>query len=229
MKIPRENTTRTRVKLLAAAVEIFAENGYPDTTIAAICRQAGTNVAAVNYHFGSKEALYREAWRYAFSQSIQAHPPDGGVAADAPPEERLQGQITALLRSISDENNRWFWFMQREFANPTGLLEEVMREAMMPLRLRTQSVVREFLGQQVAERDVRFCEIGIISQCINPMVVRSRLREKGDEQDVPPRIYDIEAYTRHVLIFSLAGIKAIRAAAEASRRSRKTKLPRKGQ
>ena len=61
MKIPREDTARTRGKLLAAAGEIFAEKGFRETTIAEICLKAGTNVAAVNYHFGSKEALYSEA------------------------------------------------------------------------------------------------------------------------------------------------------------------------
>jgi AcrR family transcriptional regulator len=228
MKIPREDTTRTRGKLLAAAGEIFAEKGFRDATIAEICLRAGTNVAAVNYHFGSKEALYSEAWRHAFAQSVQAHPPDGGVAADAPPEERLRGQVMALLHRIADENNREFCFMQREFSNPTGLLEEVMREEIRPLQQRTERMVRELLGPQVAEREVRFCEVGIISQCINPMVVRNRLKEGGDNQDGTRRIDDIEAYARHVVAFSLAGIRAIRAAAEAHREGRKAKSPGKG-
>ncbi len=155
MKIPREDTARTRGKLLAAAGEIFAEKGFRETTIAEICLKAGTNVAAVNYHFGSKEALYSEAWRHAFAQSMEAHPPDGGVAVDAPPEERLRGQVTALLHRITDENNREFRFMQREFTNPTGLLEEVMREEIRPLQQRTEKLVRELLGPQVAEREVQ--------------------------------------------------------------------------
>jgi AcrR family transcriptional regulator len=228
MKIPREDTTRTRGKLLAAAGEIFAEKGFRDATIAEICQRAGANIAAVNYHFGSKEVLYSEAWRHAFAQSMQAHPPDGGVAADAPPEERLRGQVMALLHRIADENNREFRFMQREFTNPTGLLEEVIREEIRPLQQRTERMVRELLGPQVAEREVRFCEVGIISQCINPMVVRNRLKEGGNNQDGPRRIDDIEAYARHVMTFSLAGIRAIRAAAEARREGRKAKSPGKG-
>jgi hypothetical protein len=159
---------------------------------------------------------------------MQAHPPDGGVAADAPPEERLRGQVMALLHRIADENNREFRFMQREFTNPTGLLEEVIREEIRPLQQRTERMVRELLGPQVAEREVRFCEVGIISQCINPMVVRNRLKEGGNNQDGPRRIDDIEAYSRHVMTFSLAGIRAIRAAAEARREGRKAKSPGKG-
>ena len=228
MKLYRKGTARTRGKLLTAAGEIFAEKGFRDTTIAEICTRAGTNVAAVNYHFGSKEELYGEAWRHIFAQSIQAHPPDGGVAADAPPEERLWGQVTALLHRFADKNNREFWFMQREFANPTGLLEEVMREELRPLQQRTERIVRELLGSEVSEEEVRFCEVGIISQCVNPMVIRTRIKEGGENQDGPRRIDDIEAYARHVVTFSLAGIAAIRAAAEERRGGRKAKSPGKG-
>ena len=228
MKIPREDTARTRGKLLAAAGEIFAEKGFRNATVAEICLKAGTNIAAVNYHFGSKEALYSEAWRHAFAQSMQAHPPDGGAAADAPPEERLRGHVTALLQRIADENNREFCFMQREFANPTGLLEEVMREEIRPLQERTERMVRELLGPRVAEREARFCEVGIISQCINPMVVRNRLKKGGENQDGLRKIDDIEAYARHVVAFSLAGIRAIRAAAEQGRGINKAETPENG-
>ncbi len=228
MKIPGEDMARTRGRLLAAAGEVFAEKGFRDATVAEICRRAGTNIAAVNYYFGSKENLYIEAWRHAFSESVQAHPPDGGVAADAPPEERLRGQVEALLERISDENNRGFRFMQREIINPTGLLEEVMREEIRPLQQRTERLVRELLGPQVSEADVLFCEVGIISQCINPMVVRNRLKEGKENQDGPRKIDDIEAYARHVVTFSLAGIAAVRAAAEARREGRRAKSSGKG-
>lgn len=214
MKIHRGDATRTRGKLLTAAVDIFAERGYRDATVAEICMRAGTNVAAVNYHFGNKETLYIEAWRHAFSESVQAHPVHGGVSADAPPEERLRGQITSLLERIADENNREFWFMQREIANPTGLLEEVMREEIRPLQQRTETLVRELLGPHVPDREVRFCEIGIISQCINPMVLRNRLNAKRGSGNGPPGIEDIKAYARHVVTFSLAGLRAIRTETE---------------
>ena len=47
-------------KLLTAACDIFMEKGFRGTTVAEICACAGTNIAAVNYYFGSKEALYQE-------------------------------------------------------------------------------------------------------------------------------------------------------------------------
>src|SRR3990172_6788460 len=125
MNIPRKSTSKTYNSLLSAAAEVFADKGYRDATIAEICERAMANIAAVNYHFGDKETLYREAWRYSFSESIKVHPPDGGVSGDARPEERLRGQIVALLPRVADRDNKEFLIVQMEFANPTGLLNEI--------------------------------------------------------------------------------------------------------
>src|SRR4030042_1476603 len=103
MKVQRKGAAKTPKSLLAAASEVFAEKGYRDATIAKICKRAGANIAAVNYHFGDKETLYKEAWRHSFSESLKAYAPDGGVSADAEPEQRLRGYIVAFLRRIADE------------------------------------------------------------------------------------------------------------------------------
>jgi len=50
-------TADTRQALIAAAAEAFAEQGFEAASLRAITRQAGANLAAVNYHFGSKEGL----------------------------------------------------------------------------------------------------------------------------------------------------------------------------
>jgi AcrR family transcriptional regulator len=214
MKIQRKGALETTKSLLAAASVVFAEKGYRDATIAEICRRAGANVAAVNYHFGDKETLYKEAWRHSFSESLKAHPPDGGISDGAPSEERLRGQVAALLRRIADENNNEFLFVQKELANPTGLLDEVMREEIQLLHEKVETLVRELLGPSASDMQVRFCVISIISQCINPMIAIKGRKEKREGKDGPPEIDDIEAYSQHVVKFSLAGIRSIRNEAE---------------
>ena len=219
MKVPREDAVRTRKNLLAAASEVFAEKGYRDATIAEICERAKANVAAVNYHFGDKETLYIEAWRHSFSHSLKAHPPEGGVSDDDQPEERLRGQVEALLRRIADNNNKEFLIVYRELANPTGLLEEVTRKDLRPLREKMETLVRELLGPRAPDMQVRFCAIGIVSQCITPMLMRRMGRKRQGGKDDPPGIDDIGSYAKHVVEFSLAGIRAIREQGE------KVKLP----
>ena len=49
----------TKEQLLNVAEQLIAERGYAGTTVRAIANQANANLAAVNYHFGSKEELFR--------------------------------------------------------------------------------------------------------------------------------------------------------------------------
>jgi AcrR family transcriptional regulator len=47
----------TRQRILDTAERLFAREGFPNTSLRSITADAGVNLAAVNYHFGSKEAL----------------------------------------------------------------------------------------------------------------------------------------------------------------------------
>jgi AcrR family transcriptional regulator len=54
-----DSTSATRDLLLDAAERLFARDGFDAASLRAITREAGTNLAAVHYHFGSKEGLAR--------------------------------------------------------------------------------------------------------------------------------------------------------------------------
>lgn len=54
----RERGEATRADLLAAARRLFARRGFDGTSVRAVTREAGANLGAVTYHFGSKRALY---------------------------------------------------------------------------------------------------------------------------------------------------------------------------
>lgn len=57
------HTEAANQKLLDAAEKLFAEKGFDGTSVRDITAEAKCNVAAVNYHFGSKEKLYTEVFR----------------------------------------------------------------------------------------------------------------------------------------------------------------------
>jgi TetR/AcrR family transcriptional regulator, regulator of cefoperazone and chloramphenicol sensitivity len=205
----RKRSSSTREKLLSAAADVFMEKGFRDATVSEICSRAGANISAVNYHFRSKEALYQQAWRHSYAELVSAHPLDGGISAGAPAEERLRGHMKALIRRISDEHNRDFYICQMEIANPTGLLEEIVKVELNPQREKTQSLVRELLGLGATEQQVVFCETCVISMCINPISMR-RVRQREGNADTPSVGYDLEAFADHVVKFSLAGIEEIK-------------------
>src|SRR5947209_14525298 len=97
----RENV-ETRRRLLEAAGEVFAEQGFRSATIRDICQLAKANVAAVNYHFRDKQGLYTSVLQYACACSTDKYPPDLGVSAQATPEQRLHAYVRSLLLRMFD-------------------------------------------------------------------------------------------------------------------------------
>lgn len=53
----------TKERILAAAEELFAKHGFAEASLREVTRAAQVNLAAVNYHFGSKENLINEVFR----------------------------------------------------------------------------------------------------------------------------------------------------------------------
>ena len=53
----------TKDRILGAAEELFAQFGFSGTSLRQVTSRADVNIAAVNYHFGSKENLVNEVFR----------------------------------------------------------------------------------------------------------------------------------------------------------------------
>jgi AcrR family transcriptional regulator len=211
-KKQRKDAQETRQRLLAAAAEVFAGKGFWETTHAEICEKAKANTAAVNYHFGSKENLYVEAWKYAFARSLEVHPPDGGIAPDAPVQERLHGRVLAFMKRIADPDNYEIEIIHKEMANPTGLLAEALPQAVEPMRQGLRAIVRELLGEGAGDAQVSLCVMSLVGQCFGPML---HLRHAKITSGVPrpaglPLPFGVEELADHVTRFSLAGIQGIR-------------------
>jgi len=213
MRKPRIDGQETRRHLLEAACEIFGAKGFREATIAEICRRANANMAAANYHFGNKEVLYVESWRFGFEQSTKTYPPDGGVATDAPVEERLRGRILAIIKRIIDPQSHDLDIVHKEMANPTGLLTSAIKKAKGPLLNGFAAIIRELLGQEASEQQVRLCLMSINAQCFGPLMHQRHYKMRSSGVLPPPLDSipeDVETLTDHITRFSLAGIRGIR-------------------
>lgn len=217
MRKPRIDGQETRRNLLMAAGEIFAKKGFRDATIAEICRRAKANVAAANYHFGSKESLYVESWRFAFEKSLNAYPPNGGVSLNAPAKDQLRGRIRAIMRRIIDPQSYELDIFYKEMANPTGLLAGAVQQSIEPIFRGFSAIIRELLGKQPDEKQIRLCLMSIQAQCFGPLM-RERRRKMASSDPLPSSpdwdLDDLETLVDHVTRFSLAGILAIRSQME---------------
>ena len=208
MKESHERSMDTRERLLQAAGEIFASNGFRASTVREISRRAKANVAAVNYHFGDKKGLYSAVLQSAFHSAVRKYPPDLGLNGEPTLEKRLHAFIRSFLFRILDEG-RPAWhgkLMVREMAEPTSALDGLVDRAIRPLYENLSGIVLEILGGSANAEAARLCTQSIIGQCLfyyyaKPVI--SRLHPQS------PESAEIEELALHITRFSLNALRAI--------------------
>jgi AcrR family transcriptional regulator len=209
-----EDQKPTQERLLTCACEIFAEKGFRNATIAEISEAAGANIAAVNYHFGDKVSLYNACWRHAFKVALSAFPLRGDLADDALPELRLKAFIRAFVfRIFSDEEASVFpRIMVKEMAEPTEALGAIMNEVVAPQKQMLTDIIRELLGPDASEMDLRACGFSVISQCV--FFAFNRVMREQHFEGMPNRDVHVEKLVEHIWQFSLSGIQGVKQKAE---------------
>ena len=70
LRASRPDGAATRQHILHTAGRVFSERGFADATSKEIAERAGTPMASINYHFGSREALYEAALIEAHKQIV---------------------------------------------------------------------------------------------------------------------------------------------------------------
>lgn len=198
----------TRARLLEAATEVFAEVGYRQATVQEICRKAKANIAAVNYHFGDKRTLYLEALRESHRRATEKFGPDPDLES-GPAEERLERFVGSFLRRILDPDRPALHgrLMAREMMEPTGFLEDLLRQEIGPRHRRLEAIVREIAGAAASEEQVRLGALSVLGQCVffhhsRPVLNVLHPRHPYDHTQ-------IEALTEHVTRFSLLALRGL--------------------
>jgi TolC family type I secretion outer membrane protein len=201
----------TRRQLLEAAAEVFAEAGFQNATVREICRRAGANIAAINYHFGDKEALYTEVIRDSHAKTLEKYPPMMGLAADAPPEKRLRAFVHSLLLRIFDHGPTSCHgkLMLREMIEPTGAMEMLIEERIRPMSEQLWKIVGEILNRPAEDAVVRQCAMSVVSQCVFYKHCAAFVSRLAPDQ-MPQDEAGVERLADHITEFSLAALKTFR-------------------
>ena len=193
--------------MLEAAGEVFAAVGFRQATVREICRRAGANIAAVNYHFGDKEALYAEVLRHAHRRAFEKYPLLPGLGAHASPADKLRVFVRSfLLRIFDQEPTAWFGkMMSREMIEPTGALDSLLEERMRPMADQLCGIVAEILGCPPDDERARLCCLSVVSQCVFYHHCRRVVARLFPEQQL--NAGTLEPLADHITRFSLAAMR----------------------
>jgi len=101
---PPKVADKTRGQIVKAAEKIFAEKGFRAMTLRAVTKAAHVNLAAVNYHFGSKTKLMRAVIRRRIEpiNTERLRRLNALIAAHAPSPIPLEDLFNALFRPLFD-------------------------------------------------------------------------------------------------------------------------------
>src|SRR6201988_5231403 len=127
----------TKPRILDAAEALFMEHGFEATSLRAITAAAGVNLAAVNYHFGTKEELFQAVLtrrldpmnqeRIALLERVERE------AGGKPPscEKVLFAMLIPALRLARDEERGGKNFLRvlgRAYADPAPFIRHFLSE-----------------------------------------------------------------------------------------------------
>jgi AcrR family transcriptional regulator len=131
-----------RLRLIEAAEVEFCQKGFEGASVLAIARRAGVKQPLLNYHFGSKEGLWRSVVENAYAEAATYHERAAGAVGAADPLSRLQ----ALLRAFTVLNilhPAAHSLVFREVAQAGPRLDWLVENYMRPFHLALDGLIAE--------------------------------------------------------------------------------------
>lgn len=167
----------TRQKILAAAIRHFGRYGFDGASLRRIVADAGVNVAAANYHFGSKARLlvatidhYIVCTHQRRFELLDAARQVDGV------KPRLRALIAAYLRphfemTIGEGNADYARLLMKVVSEDNPTLEEEIDRALLPVRQRLRRELQDCCPQADPETVARTIGLIVAVLAMGPFMI----------------------------------------------------------
>ncbi len=135
-----ENIPATKDILLETAGELFANAGLEGVSIRKIAQKAGANIAAIHYHFGSKDNLYLEVVRHVMHR-VRCTLAGQYLADRAAWQDKPSSRAKVICALVEERMVQFFpdphpgWYgrlFMRMLLNPTPALGKLAEEIILP-------------------------------------------------------------------------------------------------
>lgn len=159
--------TDTKKNILDAAEKLFSRHGFAATSLRMLTKEAGVNLAAVNYHFGSKEELIKAVIERRLLPLNRLRTEKLlSVKRNAEEENRLPGvrevilafmEPTFAFRNSGEGARNFITLIGRTFSEPESTVREIFLDLVRPVFQLLHDLLCEALPQ--LGRNVIFCRL----------------------------------------------------------------------
>jgi AcrR family transcriptional regulator len=189
----------SRTSLIEAGLHLFGRDGFDGTSTRALARRAGTNVAAIAYHFGSKEGL-RVACARTVAERVAAVLDGAASSPPASPDAaaaEIERAVGALVRLIvaAPEARDMVAFMLRQVMEAGAVADLIYAELVEERHRQLSALWALATGRDAEDEEVKLAVFAMVGQVLYfrialPFVER-RMGWSADSPEAADRIAGI--------------------------------------
>ncbi|WP_049622715.1 TetR/AcrR family transcriptional regulator [Frateuria defendens] len=199
------SSASTKERILSAAELLFARHGFEGASLRQLTAEAGVNLAAVNYHFGSKVRLVEEVFRRRLD-TLNARRLAALAKVAGQPDTTLEDVLDAFIRpalELSGDNGGALFMrvLARAFAEHDDTLRQFLSD-------NYGHVMRQFTGEfarllpQLSKEEL-YWRIDLVSGALtHAMSGFGLIRRRSDVSEAAHR----EQTIAHLIRFAAAGL-----------------------
>ncbi|HEX7219579.1 MAG TPA: CerR family C-terminal domain-containing protein [Burkholderiales bacterium] len=146
---PLKPQHETRTRILDAAEELFMQHGFEGTSMRHLTSRAGVNLAAVNYHFGSKHALIEAVFRRRLDPMNAERIAALERLEEATPENIIRAFVAPSLSLVADAKGgrNFIRLLGRTYSEPAKEIRALIGQMYAPAMERYKSALKRALPQ----------------------------------------------------------------------------------
>jgi AcrR family transcriptional regulator len=201
------SSATTKERILTAAEALFAQRGFEGASLRQLTAAAGVNLAAVNYHFGSKDNLVEEVFKRRLDQ-LNARRLTALKQISGQPGTTLEDVLAAFIRPALDLSHDgggglFMRVLARAFAEHDDSLRKFLSE-------NYGHVMRQFTAEFARllpnlSKEELYWRIDLVTGALtHAMSGFGIIQRKSDVSETTHR----EQTAAHLIRFSVAGLRA---------------------
>lgn len=197
----REDGKETRALIIECAGNLIGNLGYEKVTSKAICQMAKVNMAAVNYHFGSRDGLYLAVLEEVHNYFISLDALQRLYASDCTSKEKIERFFDFFLESVLDEKSWHVKVWAREVLAPSSFVKQVLSEQALPKISVVMKIFSEYTGLAEDDPKLYTCYLSAMSPLMMGVFIR-----RNNMEEIAPHIGNAARQTKLIKEFIFAGL-----------------------